>query len=45
MFNLDAIIGQAKKFNTDFIIEVLTFQLQVVDDKRATGKKGKLKNE
>lgn len=37
MFNLDAVKGQAKKFNTDLVIEGMTFQSQVVDT-RATKK-------
>lgn len=39
MFNLDAIKGQAKRFNTDLVIEGMTFQLQVVDGTAAQKKK------
>lgn len=42
MFNLDAVKGQAKKFNTDLVTEGMTFQSQVVDNRAAPKKKKKL---
>ena len=35
MFNLDAIKGQAKKLDASLLIEGMTFQLHMVDDKTA----------
>lgn len=40
MFNLDATKDQAKKCNTDLVIEGMTFQPQVVDGKATQKRAG-----